>query len=300
MTSRRGDLPAADPRIDEQGVAHPARPARRRCARCRSGCGLPPTVGVRAIRPSPSAADDRSAGRRRTACRRNRPSPSRPSEPARRPMRPRPARRPPNPGRPPHPSRVRTPSRQPSLRRLPSGRSGPLRDRTARGSSAVSRLADRCAVQRRGGSGRRAAQPSLGRLRLRWTRARSADGPPPRSSGTRPWASRRLVRRLAGDAYAAEAPAPMLVDDAPTEAFPVAAPASGRHRADPDEDADLVAEWRAPRQTSRVTMGLLAALLVALGFFAGVLVGRTAGTATSSGDTARPAATGAARPGPLR
>jgi hypothetical protein len=92
----------------------------------------------------------------------------------------------------------------------------------------------------------------------------------------------------------------MLVDDAPTEVFPVAAPASGRHRADPDEGADLVAEWRAPRQTSRVTMGLLAALLVALGFFAGVLVGRTAGTATSSGDTARPAATGAARPGSLR
>jgi hypothetical protein len=103
-----------------------------------------------------------------------------------------------------------------------------------------------------------------------------------------------------GDGYTAEAPAPVLVDDAPTEAFPVAAPASGRHRADPDEDADLVAKWRPPRQTSRVTMGLLAALLVALGFFAGVLVGRTAGTATSSGDTARPAATGAARPGPQR
>jgi hypothetical protein len=105
---------------------------------------------------------------------------------------------------------------------------------------------------------------------------------------------------LDGDAYAAEAAAPTLVDDAPTEAFPVAAPASGRHRADPDEDADLVAQWRAPRQTNRVTMGLLAALLVALGFFAGVLVGRTAGTSTSTGDTARPAATGVARPGTLR
>lgn len=95
---------------------------------------------------------------------------------------------------------------------------------------------------------------------------------------------------------AAEAAAPALVDDAPTEVLPVAAPASGRHRADPD---DLVTEWRAPRQASRVTLGLLAALLIALGFFAGVIVGRSAGTYTP-GDGARPAVTGPARPGTLR
>ncbi len=103
----------------------------------------------------------------------------------------------------------------------------------------------------------------------------------------------------AAEEHAAEAPT-ALVDDAPTEALPVVAPAGGRHRADPDGDADRMTEWRAPRQTNMVTMGLLAALLVALGFFAGVIVGRTAGAPSSSGDTARPAATGAARPGPLR
>ena len=100
--------------------------------------------------------------------------------------------------------------------------------------------------------------------------------------------------------HAAEAAVPAIVDDAPTEAIPVTAPEGGRHRASAQDGADVVTEWRAPRQTSRMTMVLLAALLVALGFFVGVLVGRSAGAHTSSGDNPRPAATAPARPSALR
>jgi hypothetical protein len=88
-----------------------------------------------------------------------------------------------------------------------------------------------------------------------------------------------------------------IFDDAPTEAIPVTSPDRGRHRGDADE-GDVVPEWRTPRQTSRMTMVLLAALLIALGFFAGVLVGRSAGH-TPSADNPRPAATSTARPGAL-
>jgi len=94
--------------------------------------------------------------------------------------------------------------------------------------------------------------------------------------------------------------APTIVDEAPTEALPVVEPAAGRHRADADDEGDLVAEWRAPRHTSRMTMVLLALLLVALGFFGGVLVGRSAAGNAYSADTARPTATGSVRPGSLR
>jgi len=97
---------------------------------------------------------------------------------------------------------------------------------------------------------------------------------------------------------AAEAPPASIFDDAPTEAIPTAAAAGGRHRADADDD--VVTEWRGPRKTSRMTMILVLAVLVALGFFAGVLVGRSAAGHTPSGDAARPAATGSARPGTLR
>jgi hypothetical protein len=101
--------------------------------------------------------------------------------------------------------------------------------------------------------------------------------------------------------YPAYAPgAPTIVDDAPTEAFPVTASAAGRHRADAADEGDLVGEWRAPRKTSRMTMALLALLLVVLGFFGGVLVGRSAAGHATSGDTGRPAATGSVRPGSLR
>jgi hypothetical protein len=91
-------------------------------------------------------------------------------------------------------------------------------------------------------------------------------------------------------------PTASIVADAPTEAIPMAAAAGGRHRAAADDD--LVTEWRGPRKTSRMTMILVLALLVALGFFAGVLVGRSAAGHTPSAD--RPAATGTARPGTLR
>lgn len=94
--------------------------------------------------------------------------------------------------------------------------------------------------------------------------------------------------------------APAIVDDAPTEALAVVEPAAGRHRAEAGDEGDLVAEWRAPGKSSRMTMVLLALLLVALGFFGGVLVGRSAAGHASSADTARPTATGAVRPGSLR
>jgi hypothetical protein len=75
--------------------------------------------------------------------------------------------------------------------------------------------------------------------------------------------------------------------------------AGGRHRAGPGADANPGAEWRPPRQTSRVTTALVIALLVAVGFLAGVFVGRSAAPAPSD-DQPRPAATSPARPGALR
>jgi hypothetical protein len=91
-----------------------------------------------------------------------------------------------------------------------------------------------------------------------------------------------------------------VVDDAPTEAMAVV-DAGGRHRAERggDTDADPGTEWRPPRQTSRLTTVLVIALLVAIGFLAGVFVGRSAAPAPS-GEQPRPAATSPARPGALR
>ena len=85
-------------------------------------------------------------------------------------------------------------------------------------------------------------------------------------------------------------PAHTLVDDAPTEALPVVDPAA----------ADAVPEWRPPKQTSRLTTILIIALLVAVGFLAGVFVGRAAAPAPTGGDQPQPAATSSARPGALR
>jgi hypothetical protein len=87
-----------------------------------------------------------------------------------------------------------------------------------------------------------------------------------------------------------------LVDDAPTEAMPVVEPAAGRS---PGSDDDAVAEWRPPRQTSRLTTILIIALLIAVGFLAGVFVGRAAAPAPTSGEQPRPAATSSARPAAL-
>jgi hypothetical protein len=185
--------------------------------------------------------------------------------------------------------------------------------------SAERPAAERAAADTPAGSGHaadpRSAEPGTGEAGRADERL-TASPPPPRLSGGRAAAplfgdtpfDEPLTGEVPGRdveatdpyAHAHAAEAPSIVDDAPTEAIPAAAAAAGRHRADPDEDADLVTAWRAPRQTSRMTMVLLAALLVALGFFAGVLVGRSAGVHTPSDDTARPTATGPARPGALR
>ena len=93
--------------------------------------------------------------------------------------------------------------------------------------------------------------------------------------------------------FGAAAAGHTLVDDAPTEALPVIEPAAGRS---PGSD-DAVAEWRPPRQTSRLTTILIIALLVAVGFLAGVFVGRAAAPAPTSGEQPQPAATSSARPG---
>ena len=85
-------------------------------------------------------------------------------------------------------------------------------------------------------------------------------------------------------------PAHTLVDDAPTEAMPVVEPVA----------ADAVPEWRPPKQTSRLTTILIIALLVAVGFLAGVFVGRAAAPAPTGGEQPQPAATSSARPGAFR
>ena len=128
--------------------------------------------------------------------------------------------------------------------------------------------------------------------------------PPDRPGGTRVGAALFFDDRLADDPTTtyphdtADAPGRTLVDDAPTEAMAVVE-AGGRHRAAPGEDADPGGEWRPPRQTSRLTTVLVIALLVAIGFLAGVFVGRSAAPAPS-GEQPRPAATSPARPGALR
>jgi len=104
----------------------------------------------------------------------------------------------------------------------------------------------------------------------------TAPMPATRSGGSRPV----LHPQPAGD----PAPAHTLVDDAPTEALPVVDPAA----------ADAVPEWRPPKQTSRLTTILIIALLVAVGFLAGVFVGRAAAPASTGGEQPRPAATSSA------
>jgi hypothetical protein len=123
-----------------------------------------------------------------------------------------------------------------------------------------------------------------------------------RPGGTRVGAALFFDDRLADPEptlHPHDAPGHTLVDDAPTEAMAVVDP-GGRHRAEPGSDADGGTDWRPPRQTSRVTVGLVAALLVVLGFLAGVLVGRTAAPSTASDQPTRPASTASARPGALR
>lgn len=80
------------------------------------------------------------------------------------------------------------------------------------------------------------------------------------------------------------------LDDPPTEAWPAITPPGG------DDEGLVDDEWVEPRRRSRVTIALVMALLVALGFLAGVLVGRAGATSTPAGggtsatiSTARPA-----------
>lgn len=73
------------------------------------------------------------------------------------------------------------------------------------------------------------------------------------------------------------------IDDPPTGALPVA-PAS---RADEDF---LDEEFSEPKRRSRLTIALVAAVLVAFGFLAGVIVGRATVSYAGSG-AARPATT---------
>jgi hypothetical protein len=130
--------------------------------------------------------------------------------------------------------------------------------------------------------------------------------PPARPGGTRIGAALFFDDRLADSQSttyphdAEEASGRTLVDDAPTEAMAVVE-VGGRHRAEPGGDtaADPGGEWRPPRQTSRLTTMLVIALLVAIGFLAGVFVGRSAAPAPA-GEQPRPAATSPARPGALR
>ncbi len=145
-----------------------------------------------------------------------------------------------------------------------------------------------------------AAWPSDG------TRSAESRAPTPRSPDVN--ASTAGLRSLSDEPLADDrrtthlddvAEEPGIFDDAPTETLTAVGPAGGRHRVDPEADADPIAEWRAPRPTSRLTTGLVVALLVALGFLAGVFVGRSAGGHTT-GNATRPAATATVRPGTLR
>ena len=125
------------------------------------------------------------------------------------------------------------------------------------------------------------------------------------STGSRPSAVQAAALQPAIDRYAATQPAgdgraderttqfgPAVVDDAATEALPVVDRNSDR------DDAAATA-WRPPRQTSRLTTMLVIALLIAVGFLAGVFVGRAAAPAPTGGEQPRPAATSSARPGAL-
>jgi hypothetical protein len=102
------------------------------------------------------------------------------------------------------------------------------------------------------------------------------------------------------------------IDDPPTEALPVVpeAPADDRrngHRLEPGDeprddyddnrDADLFDEWKAPRHKSHMTTVLVVALLLAVGFLAGVYVGRAAGASNAPERGGGPAATSTPRAG---
>lgn len=88
------------------------------------------------------------------------------------------------------------------------------------------------------------------------------------------------------------------IDEPPTEALPVIPAKAVDDDLDDDLGDDLVeGEWMEPRRRSRATVVLIVALLVALGFLAGVVVGRTQGTFSPSGG-GRPAATSTARQAP--
>lgn len=80
-------------------------------------------------------------------------------------------------------------------------------------------------------------------------------------------------------------------DDLPTQAIPVVP-----EEVDDYDDDVLDDGWVEPRQRSRVTTALVALLLVAIGFLAGVVVERTAGASNAPQRTG-PAATGTARAG---
>ena len=116
----------------------------------------------------------------------------------------------------------------------------------------------------------------IGARRFRWTSRAMTTNPRPTSAhqqGTRSSTTRRPRRcRWSSPARAAR----------------------------PGADDDAVAEWRPPRQTSRLTTILVIALLVAVGFLAGVFVGRAAAPAPTGGEQPQPAATSSARPGALR
>ena len=80
-------------------------------------------------------------------------------------------------------------------------------------------------------------------------------------------------------------------DELPTEAIPVV-PEDVEYQSD-----DLLDDgWTEPRQRSRVTTALVALLLVAIGFLAGVVVERTAGASNAPQRTG-PAATATPRAG---
>jgi hypothetical protein len=139
-----------------------------------------------------------------------------------------------------------------------------------------------------------------GRSAATWAAAVSPVAEPPSARSGGPPIGTPTDDPLADDErttqfFGGPVPEHTIVDDAPTEALPVIAPAAGANAA----DDTAVAEWRPPRQTSRLTTILIIALLVALGFLAGVFVGRSAAPNPGS-DGARPPATATARPGALR
>ncbi len=87
-------------------------------------------------------------------------------------------------------------------------------------------------------------------------------------------------------------------EDPPTDALPVVPAEDPLGRYTDSRADDLVdEEWSEPRRRSRMTTVLVVLLLVAIGFLAGVYVGRAGGAATATERGGGAAATSTARPG---